>query len=703
MWEPIERPLIVALMLSAAFAAAPLDARIRGGAPLASPANTCPNGTTNAELDGCEEASLSAFYQNTSMNDYFKDDDGVTAVLAVTPGQASGVPFNVAGRDFPVGPIAPFVYKDPADYYFATSTANVNGTTFTATTVTQGTVKNGMILWSSPSTSGLLTNHPVLSNCTGGTPAGGSGTVCTLSISQTNKTGPYKGSHAPGCSWANGGAAVSVWTCNFQYPNQALTATFDHFDFGAVGGHTSTLLSVSASDNGIPTLVMTSNNIPIDAQTNGQSGIRSVPGVKVNLVFEDNNCDGGNSSVATGAAPAAFNFAVQSACMQWNSEGTSISPITVSFKRNWIHDYAGNPIQISTGYSTVVSQANVFYRPGMNNGNDIPGGQTGLHGASINWNTTAVGATGTVKRYNDVVIYPYGYRAGVTTAPFALLGGLGSAVTIDYDQQLTTSIVNAAQPGQAISSQWFRALRVGALSNIKMQNNYVSTVGIANGGCFKAGGDVQVGAITASLTASPGNRWSSWNVSGIFTAGKEKPFPRQVITNSAGSGARYWYATFTDNGNGTSQMNISLTVVGPTNNMPAGWSVVGLGMTDPVTNPTLIVSGSGTSYVVSDGTGSGHNLTTRAFQYGIPIQPFGTNGTTATGGSTPTNYNGTYSVGVEDTLGSTTTWEAFAIIPTNYATIETDVSSNFDVLSGSSLLVGGIDLSSGTCPGTNPG
>jgi hypothetical protein len=606
-------------------------------------------------------------------------------------------------RDFPIGPRAG-AKKDPAEYYFATSSANVNGTTFTATTVTAGTVRNGLILWSSPSTSGLLTNHPVLSNCTGGTPAGGSGTTCTLSISQSNKTGPYKGSHAPGCSWANGGASVSTWTCDFKYPNQALTADFDFFEFGAVGGHTSTRLFVSASDNGVPTLKLTNSRIVTDAHTDGQTIIRTNPGVRGNFIVEDNEFDGGNASVATGEPdPFEFNFRIQTGGFGSGFEGISGNHITGTFKRNWIHDFAGNPIQISPAYADIVTQGNVFYRIGMNNGNNSAGGQTGLHGAAINWNTTAVGATGSIKRYNDVVIYPYGFRAGVTTAPFAVLGGIGSAITTDYDQQLTTSIVNVAEPDIAISSEWINLLRQGAISNLNLKNNYVSTLGIVHGGCFAAGGDVNPGNITASLAPSAGNGWSTWTVSGIFTAQKEKPLPGQAMTNSDASGARLWYATFTDNGNGTSTMEITLAVSCCTTNMTAGWQIVGLGLADMQANPTLIVSGSGTTYIVSDGTGNGRNLSERAFQYAHVIQPYGTHSTTATGGATPSNYNGTYSLGGEHTVASTSTWAALGVKFGNYATLLTDIDDNYDVLSGDLLTPGGITLGNGLCPGTNPG
>jgi hypothetical protein len=638
-----------------------------------------------------------------NMDEYFRDNDGNIATLAVRPGLASGVPFNVAMRDFPIGPRVT-VFKDPAEYSFTTSSSNVNGTTFTATTVTSGTVRNGLILWSSPGTSGLLTNHPVLSNCTGGTPAGGSGTVCTLSISQSNKSGPYKGSHAPGCYWTDGGASSSSWNCDFKYPNQALIADFDGFDFGAIGGHTSSTLLVTSSDNGVPTLKVTNSHIVVDAQTNGQTIIRTNPAVRANFIVEDNEFDGGNASVATGEpVPANFNYSVQTGGFGSGFEGISGNHITGSFKRNWIHDFAGNPIQISNAYADIITQANVFYRIGMNNGNNIAGGQTGLHGASINWNTTTEGTTGTIRRYNDVVIYPYGTRPGVTTGPFALLGGTGSASTIGYDQQLTTSIVNVAAPSQAISSQWFTALRVGALSNLTIKNNYVSTIGIVHNGCYLIGGDIQ-GSTTASMAPSVGNGYSIWTVSGLVN-GSLLPYPGQYITTQAASGTTRWRATLTDLGDGTSRMDITSTQVGTTTALSVGIQVAALRMLNPKTNPTLIVSQiDSDSYIVSNGSGNGETRAEQSFRGAQVIQDFGSHGTTATGGSNSTNYNGTYAVGQERTVASTLNWHAVGqgLAIGNLVTIDDDVTDNFDVLSGNALTADDISLSFGSCPGTNP-
>jgi hypothetical protein len=643
------------------------------------------------------------------MDDYFRDNDGNIATLAVRPGHASGVSFNLPMRDFPIGPRAG-AKKDPADYSFVTTGSNVNGTTFTAGTVTSGTVRDGLILWSSPGGSGLITNGPVLSGCTGG---GGSGTVCTISVSQTNKSGNYRGSIARGCTWTNGGASVSSWGCDFRYPNQALTADFDHFEFGSVGGHTSTIINVAASDNGQPTLKITNSHFIVDAKTYQQTMVRLTVGVKANLIFEDNEGDGGESAVATGALPAAMNFPNQTQLINWpgGCPGSGRSnAYTMSFKRNWIHDWSGNPIKLPIGCADGLVQANVYYRLHMNDGNGgvFPApGANGLHGASIQFDTTLVGTEGWLRRYNDVVIVPYGFRHGVITAPFAVLAGAGSALTLNYDQQLTTAIMNRDNQGTAYapSAAWITPFRVGYMKEFIAKNNYVSTLGIVHGGCFGVGADMAAN-YTTSVTPIVGTGTSTLTISGITGAsGQSIIYPGQAVSNAAGSGTIRWRATLTDLGNGTSRMDVTSVQIPITGNlvgMSGGKQIVALDLVDTQTSPTLLVSGTGNGpFIVSNGTGSGENKAEQSFRLGQRIKPFGYPGTTATGGSVAANYNGDYIVGGEVTIAPPGQ-NLYAISPLigNAATIQSDIADNYDVITGSLLTVDGDDLSSGNCPGT---
>jgi hypothetical protein len=653
---------------------------------------------------------LTALYQNTSMNDYFKDANGTTAVLSVTPGLQPGVLYNVAGRDFPIGPWAPYVYKDPALYSFVTTGSTVNGTTFTAGTVTSGTVRDGLILWSSPGGSGLITNGPVLSGCTGG---GGSGTVCTISISQSSKSGNYRGSVARGCTWTNGGAGVSNWNCDLRYPNNATTAAFDHFEFGAVGGHTSSIIRVTASDNGMPTLSIKNSHFIVDAQTYQQTIVSAVVGVKSNLIFEDNEGDGGEVATPTGGLPATMAFPEQTQLINWPSgnNGTGrANAFTVSFKRNWIHDWAGNPVKLPAGASDQIIQANVYYRLHMNDGDSgvwpAPGA-TGLHGASIQFDTTLLGTEGWVKRYNDNVIVPYGFRHGVITAPFAVLGGAGSAITMNYDQRLSTAFMNRDNQGAAYapSEVWIDPFRIGYMKEIILKNNYVSTLGLGPGGCYNVGADMSRN-YTTSIAPLVGTGTSTLTISGFTgAAGASVIYPGQAVSANLGSQTQRWTASLADNGNGTSTMTISSVQIPITGNLvtlPAGTQVVALRMVDTQTSPTLTVSGTGNGpYIVTNGTGSGETRAAQSFRQAYRIKPFGYPGTTATGGSTPANYNGDYIVGGEVTV-SPPGQNLSSISPLigNSATIDTDVVGNYDVITGTELVPDGDDLSSGSCPGT---
>lgn len=676
--------------------------------PIAS--SNCPKGNLEP-LDGCADAPLGASYIDPNMFNMFKDENGNTAILAVTP----GADFNVAGRDFAIAPVVPpGGFKDPYFYGFRSTNSNVNGTTFTAGTVLDGEVHNGLKVWSSPGTAGLITNPPTLSNCSGGTPTPGkTGTVCTISISQTNKTGPYNGSENPGCNWTSNGTSLAQWRCDFRYPNHGVTATFDGYEWDAVGGHGGTVLFIDTLDNGIPTLVLKNNNFKIHASTDGTPHVRTNPGIPVNLVATNNECNGGNAAVATGALPADIPFRIQSPCISWSASGSVGAPTTNYFARNWIHDYGGNPIQINAGWSNTVSQANVFYRNHMNDGNigAFPApGANGFHGASINWNTTSVGSVGSIKRYGDVVITPYGFRHGVITAPFAILGGIGSGISIDYEQRLTTSITNRDNlgPQYAPAEAWIDFLRIGYISNVKIQKNFTSTLGNAANGCFIGGADMSRN-YNSSMAAVAGQGYSIYSINGMTNPADAGPVivPGQTLSVNLGSQTTEWVGVMTDLLDGTSRMDISFTQVGSTTNLPLEMQVVALRMADPMTNPTLIKSklptptpGFTASYIVSNGSGQGENRASQYFRLGQTLKAFGSCGTTATGGTSKLNYNGTWCAGGENTVATSTTFVAMAPLIGNRATIDTDISDNYDVITGAALTVDGIALNRGNCPGT---
>lgn len=152
---------------------------------------------------------------------------------------------------------------------------------------------------------------------------------------------------------------------------------------------------------------------------------------------------------------------------------------------------------------------------------------------------------------------------------------------------------------------------------------------------------------------------------------------------------------------GQPSTDISGTVTsgGSYQTVAAGEEIVALRLTDPV----LIQSGSGTDYVVSGDQ-------TRAEQtYNVAqiLLPGGTDGTTATYGSTVASYNGTARAYGEKSIASNNQWSATAAFLGNRETIDADTSGNYDIQtagSGGEIKFDGVGLNGpmGVCPGANP-
>lgn len=717
----IKRILVCVAFLLLASALA-TEARIhRGGLGGSASSNTCPQGLVWAAFDGCQGATPGALFQDTSLNThYIMDASGNPATLAHPP----GVDYNEAGQAFAVGPKPPFVYTDPAGMSF-TSTGNsvsTSGgvTTITFGTVTQGVITNGMTIF--PGAGGTPTGHPTISACTGS----GSGAQCTSSAVIGSISATIHGSFVAPCFWTNGGASTSSWTCTYRFPNQQLSTLFDHVEFAAVGGHTASSLRVSDQDNGFFTLSFDSNHFATNAAMNAAQApfINTLTGVNGHLNFVNNECDGGNASVPVGEPnPANFVAPKQQSCLSWGGRGVTgglVNAGNILFAYNYIHDWAGDETQIDTAYNCITEQANVFINNGSNNGNNVAGGQTGAHGADINYNTTATGAQNYCKNvWNHVSVYPYGFRNGVTTGPLADLGGIASAIeNVHNDYEVNTIILNiSSSAGHAIAEfSGPDIFRTGKVDLLTAHHNFFSNIGASN--CMNVGGDVQTsgsgtwGGTGSSVSNGAGTGLSIWTVSGVG-AGVPIPFPGQPISNAATSQTPTFIASQTDLGNGTSSFDITTLLVGSSSNLYVGAPVVALNLSDWTTHPTIVTAaGSGDlHWIVSNGTGSGETQASQVYMRGYSIYPFGTGGTTATGGTNPSNYNGTYQIAGEITLPASHSWQALSAPIGNIATLATDVSDNWDMLTAGSA--GAIDISKGGpnlsnalnvggCPNTSP-
>lgn len=712
---------ILRFLLCVILIANPADARRHAGGlaqPTAPPVTTCPNGLLWATYDDCQEANPSATFQSASLPALY-----VVRADGVTPGTLNhfGTDYNIAGYNFPVGNDGgPF--KDPFTQSFSatgSSYSTVAGvTTVTFGTVTDGVITNGMTLFPGPGT-GKPANHPTLSNCTGS----GSGAQCTLSSPITSGAlgNPIHGSFSAPCYWHNGGAGLSSWTCTFKFPNNQLTAFLDHPEMSAVGGHTASTLRVADQDNGFSMVKISNMNFVMDALSNTSqiSVLNTATGVNVGLDLEDSTCDGGNAATLGTAPVAPFTYGKQTACVSWVGRGLAgggSNILNITLKRNNIFHFAGNPVLIDLGYTCVLAQANVLRDNGVNGGNG--GTTTGTHGAGIQFGTSLIGATNyCLHRYNNSYLLAPNFPSGIWTAPMALLCGVASALTVaDFDSKLENSWPNISNnPGHATVGQHINAFRCGTFTSVKMNHNFWNNVGSA--GCFSFVGDLQQGtgaSYSFSSTSNAGTGTSTGNMSGfIGSPASNDVYPGQTeVYNSTGSQAPAFYGTLTASG-ANSTLTINSWIFGTTT-FTAGEQVVGLrSVVDPSTHPTVIVSQTdATHYVVTNGTGSGENQAQQAMNGRIHvIQPFGTvdPGTglpsTMTGGTTAAGYNGTIVMGGLQTVPASDQWSSVAAAIGNSATIDTDVSDNWDIQTagnGGKILPDGQGLNYSACPNINP-
>ena len=669
----------------------------------AGPVTTCPNGTTWPQ-DGCSGADLtSLFVDANAVSKYVLDASGNPGTL-----NHFATDYNRAGIDFPVGPKSPYIYTDPANMSFSCSSCSTNGTTtLTITTISGGgTCRPNEILWQT----GFITDHPKILSCSSPTaPA-----TATLDRTESSHSGAMSASIVPGCVWTQtggfGSSSNAAWSCSFTAPNTG-TALFDHVEFGPVGGHAASLLHVVGSTAGSG-LKITNSHFLVDSflDSAGQSFVTTVVGTNAFIDFEFNECDGGNEGVAPGSANSSFIFPHETTCLGWQGRGVLGTPLPYTFSYNYIHDWGGNPISLDLAYTSETIQANVFLNNGGANG-DSPVGN-GFHGSQIQFGTTAIGAENyAMHHYNNSIWYPAGFRAGVTTAAQAFLCGLGSSLTYDdLDVKLDNIYASkSSSVGHSVMAGIINPFRCGYIASFKANHNYWNMVG--SGSCINAGGDVQSNSPeTSTMVANAGSGTSVWTTSGwVGPSTSTLPHQYQTLFNGAGSGTPNFTATLTASG-ANSILNITHTYVGTTSALAAGTQIIGLRLATPWTNPLVIVSGSGTTYTVSDGTGAGRTLANQDFITGHTIQAYGAGGTTATGGTSLSGYQGTYLVGGEENVGSQTgNWSVTGIGLGNYATIDSDITDNWDIqTAGASgaIIVDGINLSSavgvGQCPNTTP-
>lgn len=705
-WKP--NPFQKAAAWSLAFFSAPTwikpaQAWFPHGAPTV--ANPCANGTTWVAYDACTSASASSLYQDVNiLTEYVLDING-------NPGTLNHAPcadYNCPGIQEPVGPIAPYVYSDPQFSSFTCSNCTTNGTNIlTITTITAGTIEPGQLLWQT----GFITNHPQLLSC-GATTAP---TTCTMSVTVPTHSGAMNASTVPGCLWqvtgGSGSASNAGIYCILSAPNTG-TAVYDHYEFGAVGGHAATILHVSSNAFGSGVKITSSHFLPDSVFCTAGGNFLSAPiSTSAFIDAEYNEFDGGNDGVPPNAPNSSYPCPKQTEGLGWTATGTAGgagNAAVETLKFNYVHNWAGNGINLQLGYATVLVQSNLFINNGGNNAN------TGQHGSSIEFGSTQVGGESySLHVYNNLIAYPFGYTNGVTTCAMCYLAGVGTGLTFDdVDTKLATYLPNiSSTAGHAIiSPAMIDLFRAGYVVSYKANHNFFNDIGAA--GCLAAGGDWQTGGGgTNSISANTGMGTSVLTTSGLVGNPGTIPFQFQTVVNTSG-GMASQAVTFTgslaDNGNGTSTLTITGT---PPATMLAGQQITAVNLANILSNPTLIVSGASGLYIVSNGSGSGETEASETFNADVhTIQAFGAGGTTATGGTSIAGYNGTWLVNGEQTLSTNPSgWVDFLIGIGNASTLATDVSDNWDIQTAGSagaILVqayGHQSFANTQCPNTSPG
>lgn len=697
--------------------------RFRGGTVTPDPptTETCPRGLAYTAFDGCLSAQPNA---------QFQDPDLIATYALSQTGQPQTIyhvgPYNKVGIDFPTGQTTTTGKEDPRDFSVV-GTASITGATVKFVTITNGgTPKVGMWVWDRPAngtqyyTAG--TAPKINGACTGALPA----LVCPLDRSVTNR-----GNHVAyaslwhGCvdlisgvdwSGAPGDQSVSydVIYCDFRASVSTAKAQITNIEFGPIGGHNASILSAVSHDNttSMGEVEISNSHITVDSFTASNNVLSAgLASANVRLTLKDSECDGGN---ANDPLIGPYTYPQWVGCFSWDSPGSATWGRNQVLVQNvYAHDYAANPFSTQAGNTDTVFQ-NVFaIRISMNCGDSGPP-LNGCHGTFTAHGTTIRGASGSIAIRNVTIVYPYGQRNGVVTGAVSLQGGAGSAASMDAEfSGLTIISNNGYDPGKAIIGEIARVHRVGAVSNLKVQHLYSNSHGSTK--CVAIFGDLQAntsyrGAMVANSSGDRSSTitWSGFPASGTMTL----PYPGSWLVPGPGSGAKEFSATLADRGDGKS----NLTIIGtPPSTIAAGLQIGALRLANPTTNPTLIVSGSGSNYIVDNGSGSGETRAEQVFSVAQILMPFGTVDpatgapSTATGGSSGTSFNGTWVARGLQTYTAPNpgtgqqNWSTLAPGLGNITTIDTDTHDMWMMnIAGDAgkIVLDGLNLDRGSCPGT---
>jgi hypothetical protein len=699
-----------------------------GGIPVAAttgpdPEDTCPKGKTYVVWDGCELASPTAQFKNPNLvATYALSADGQSQTIY------HAAPYNIAGQDFGVGMTTPLSdKKDPRDFSVVGAGDIINNNTVRIGSITNGGVpKPGMYVWDRPAGGTqyyAAGQAPKIVSCAD--PVGGTYN-CLLDRTVTNRGGHIiYASMWYGCvdliagvDWDGAAGDQSKQYdqiyCDFRSSASTAKAEIENITFGPINGHNATILTAIShnSTTSMGEIELTNIHATFDQYTYGNAimsaGIAS-PNIRFKL--KDFECDGrnGNSPLA-----GPFDWPLEGNCFNWDSPGS----VTWGFNQvqiinGYVHDWSGRPMSTQAGNTDTLVQNLYVDRINLNCGDDTPpdGTSNGCHGTIIAHGTTIRGSDGSLILRNITAHYPFGQRNGVITGALSIQGGIGSAVTMDVEMSGMMILANTGNvPGKSVLSVIARVARVGEISNLKIQHMYANSPGIYQ--CFGIGGDLQANASSTGIMVanSASDRSSTITFSG-FASNSTLPFPGQVLVAGLPSQATQFRATLTDRGDGKSNLHIDSGAPGFT--ISAGNQIVALKLADLQAFPTLIESGSGSDYVVDNGSGSGESRASQVFHVGQVLMPFGTidpaTGTpsTAVGGSSHTGYNGTWVARGLKTLtpSSPSNWSALAPHLGNAATIDTDSHDLWMMnIAGDAgkITLEGIDLGSGLCPGTQP-
>jgi hypothetical protein len=672
----------------------------------------CPQGSH--PFDGCNTPG-GTFQSATLLQDYAKDASGSPATLLVLP------PQNVPGVHFKTGP-AVSTFTDPqadpliTNYYY--SWANGAGHTLTATLYISGPGPEvGMTVWDDPT--GGTQYYPNSPKITAVTPSGTNLWVITTDQALTTHTGfRFYASYNKGCIPTPGtGTNPYVVNCNFQNSAAGASVSFPNYYLGAENGHQATVWRFTA---GPGTVLFTNPKIVMDHNMDVNGGVfinASSTAHNIDLQIDNMEFDGGDESVSPGlchASAACMPYLQQVLAVNWAAPGTAGSPEHITFNNPYMHDTAGNTLSIQTAYTAVTFQSPVWVNWSMNsgdlNGCTPPNCATGFHGSAVQFGGTAPGYENYwIHFYNPLFVWPYFFQNGITSCATCVLGGVGTVGTFDdIDFELPTVISNAsnntAGGPHAISAYMFNPFRIGRAKSYKIHGVYSTNLGVTN--CFGLGGDLQSGVAASSVTNGDGKS-ATVTFTGVAGSPGSAPYPGQWINHidDASHALRFVATTTARNlGDGTSNLSISSTLNGGNSSALA----FGQGLGAKLINPhSTIVSGSGASYIISDGTGTGAGQTaaSEVFVAANYLNAFGTGGTTAHQPPPIGNLNGTYTADGFLAASSNTLWAAQNAALDTLNTIDNDVNDNHEMTisgSGNAETFDDVNGSYGACPNTSP-